>query len=156
MVKRTIFTESNYYTGPDLTDDMVAEAEARLGYRLPKSYLQLLRIRNGGVPERCCFKTTFATSWAHDHIKIDAILGIGGPWGIDAGPQSSAEMITEWGYPAIGIVICDLPSGGHDTVMLDYSQHDPEPQVVYIDEDRSPRVLAPSFAQFLEGLIECG
>ncbi len=63
-------------------------------------------------------------------------------------------MIREWGYPNIGIVICDMPSGGHDAVMLDYRDQHVEPAVVYIDEDREPRVIAPDFAGFLEGLVE--
>jgi hypothetical protein len=51
-----------------------------------------------------------------------------------------------------------MPSAGHDTVMLDYSTCDTEgePAVVYIDEDRIPKLLAPSFAEFLGGLYVCG
>jgi len=44
------------------------------------------------------------------------------------------------------VVICDTPSAGHDTVMLDYTDCavDGEPAVAYIDEDRVPRRVAAS------------
>jgi hypothetical protein len=57
------FADDDYYSGPVLTPDLIVLAEARLGYRLPAAYLQLLGERNGGVPLRRCFKTNVATSW---------------------------------------------------------------------------------------------
>lgn len=150
------FEDSTYYTGPELTDDMVSIAEERLGYRLPTSYVELLRVRNGGKPRRRCFRTPFKTSWAPHHIQIEAIRGVGGTWGIDSpGGLSSAAMIAQWGYPTIGIVICDMPSAGHDAVMLDYSGIEIEPSVVYVDEDRRPKLLAKSFSEFVRDLIAC-
>jgi hypothetical protein len=147
------FDESTYYTGPDLTDALIASAELRLGYRLPSSYIELLRVRNGGIPRRRRFRTDFATSWAPDNFEISAFRGVGGPWGIDSdGPLSSREMIAEWGYPDIGIVICDMPSGGHDAVMLDYREGPRDPKVAYVDEDRVPHVVARSFTEFVEHL----
>ena len=147
-----------YFTGPALTSEMVQGAEAFLGVRLPASYLELLGERNGGVPKLRCVMTPFATSWAQDHIKIDAILGIGGDSGIDStGGLGSPDLIREWGYPDIGVVVCDTPSAGHDTVMLDYRSSGPrgEPAVAYIDEDRVPRLIAPTFAEFLTALTDC-
>jgi hypothetical protein len=149
------FGESTYYTGPDLTDELIAEAEARLGVKLPASYLDLLRVRNGGEPIRHCYPTPFPTSWAEDHIDIGALRGLGGTWGIDTpGPLSSSALIPEWGYPPIGVVICDTPSAGHDTVMLDYSAG-PDPAVVYVDDDRIPTRIAATFAEFIAGLTWC-
>ena len=150
------FEETTSYTGPPLTHDMIKAAEASLGRHLPDSYTELLRLRNGGRPVRRCIQTAFRTSWAEDHIEINAILGIGGTWGIDGdGPLSSAARVREWGYPDIGIVICQMPSGGHDTVMLDYSGDSGQPSVVYIDEDREPRRIAGSFGDFLKLLKKC-
>lgn len=76
--------------------------------------------------------------------------------GVDS-PLGSAYLITEWGYPAIGVVLCAMPSGGHDTAMLDYSESGPdgEPAVAYIDEDRIPRREANSFEEVLLRLIVC-
>ncbi|WP_433731846.1 SMI1/KNR4 family protein [Actinoplanes sp. CA-051413] len=95
--------------------------------------------------------TSFRTSWAADHFAVDVLLGIGYAEGADA---QSAYLIAEWDYPDIGVVIGVTPSAGHDTVMLDYSGCGPagEPAVVYVDEDRLPRRVADSFAQFMSGL----
>jgi len=154
------FTDSTFYTGEDVTDDMVATAEERLGVRLPRSYVDLLRLRNGGEPVRHCYPVKFPNSWAADHIDVGALLGIGnGEWSIDAKAYGerpfSAYLIDEWGYPAIGVVICSTPSGGHDTVMLDYSGDGEEPSVVYVDEDRVPRRIAAAFDEFIANLIAC-
>ena len=85
------------------------------------------------------------------------LLGISGEWGIDStsGLGGSAYLIAEWDYPPIGVVIGLTPSGGHDTVMLDYSESGPagEPAVAYVDEDRIPRRVASSFTAFTNGLV---
>lgn len=132
-----LFEHDSTYTGPPITADMVTRAEQVLGRSLPRSYVEMLSLRNGGVPLRRCYPTRFPTSWADDHFEIRAILGIGGNWGIDSSSgHGSIDLIAEWEYPDIGIVICDTPSGGHDTVMLDYTDSGPdnEPSVSYIDE----------------------
>ncbi|MBT2390613.1 SMI1/KNR4 family protein [Streptomyces sp. ISL-1] len=154
-----LFEDSDYYTGPPLDDDMIRRAEEDLGVRLPRSYVEVLLQRNGGTPRRRCCPTTFPTSWADDHFEISGIRGIGGAWGIDSSSGGgSSYLISEWEYPDIGVVICDTPSAGHDTVMLDYSECGPEgePAVAYIDEDRIPRRAAHSFAEFLAQLVACG
>lgn len=147
-VTQVEFEDSLYYTGPDLTDEMVVDAERGLGYRLPNSYLDLLRMRNGAVPTKRHFPTPFPTAWAPGGFEIDAIVGIGGTLGL----QDSAYMIKEWGYPDIGIVICSMAGGAYDTVMLDYRDAGAEPAVAYVGEDRVPRRIAETFAEFIAGL----
>jgi SMI1-KNR4 cell-wall len=118
----------------------------------------VLSQRNGGLLRRRCCPTKFRTSWADDHFEIRALLGVGGEWGIDSSSGlGSADLITEWEYPEIGVVICDMPSGGHDAVMLDYSESGPEgePSIAYIDEDRIPRRAANSFEEFIARLVLC-
>ena len=152
------WTDSDYFTGPPLEDRMVRAAEQLLGYKLPSSYVRLLRSRNGGTPIRNCFPTSTPTSWAQDHVAISGIRGIGGEWGIDSPSLGSLPMIAEWGYPAIGIVVGECPSAGHDVVMLDYSLcgKDGEPRVVHVEtECASPQitVLAGDFRSFIDGLV---
>ena len=137
------------------TAELIERAEIAVGFKLPASYRALLQERNGGVPVRRCWLTDSPTTWADDHFEIRAILGVGGAFGIDAPAQGSSTMIDEWGYPPIGVVICDMPSGGHDAVMLDYREAHTEPAVCYIDEDRVPRRVAASFAEFVVGLVDC-
>ena len=139
-----------------LTDEMVEKAEKKLGYKLPKSFIELLKSRNGGYPINTCFPTSEKTSWADDHIGIETIFGIGVEDSIDD-ECGSNYLIEEWGYPAIGVVIC---SSGHDAVMLDYSEcgKEGEPRVVYIDtetENGEPKVtvLAQDFETFIKGLV---
>lgn len=147
-----LFADSDSsYTGPKLNDDMVASAESTLGVKLPSSYVGILRVRNGGSLRRNTFATSFPTSWAEDHFEVRALLGIDGESGIDSIESGSQYLIGEWEYPNIGVVIVECPSGGHDTVMLDYSKLNKagEPTVAYIDEDRSARTVAESFEEFI-------
>jgi hypothetical protein len=64
-------------------------------------------------------------------------------------------MIRKWDYPKIGVVICEMPSAGHDALMLDYRAcgAEGEPAVVYVDEDRQPQEIARTFSQFVDGLV---
>jgi hypothetical protein len=142
------------WTGPALTEDMVRRAEETLGVRLPRSYVQLMYQQNGGVLKNSGYPTDFQTSWAADHFGVDVIMGIGHEEGIDA---QSAEMISEWSYPHVGVVIGVTPMAGPDTVMLDYSESGPngEPTVVYVGEDRIPSRVADSFEEFINRLVPC-
>jgi hypothetical protein len=154
----TVFKDSDYYTGPALTAAVIHQAEESLGVHLPERYVSLLHEKNGGILRQACFPTSFPTAWADNHFKIQAILGLGGHWGIDSNSgQGSADQIIEWGYPNIGVVFCDMPSAGHDAVMFDYSTCGPsgDPCVVYIGEDRTPRLIAENFEQFLSRLVSC-
>ncbi len=80
----TLFDPEDHADCPPLTDAAVAQAENLLGYTLPKTYLQLLAIRNGGYLERRIVPTRERTSWAEDHVLFDQIFGIGGDEGIDS------------------------------------------------------------------------
>lgn len=150
---RSLIEVHSRYTGPDLVPAMVHEAERRLGRRLPAAYVEALYAVNGGELRRVRIDTPFPTTWAEDHIEVEALLGIGGPWGIDS-PDGSDYLVKEWEYPPIGVVFTMCPSGGHDTVMLDYTRlnADGEPTVAYIDEDRIPRTIADSFEAFAAAL----
>jgi len=151
------FDASSHYTGPRLTDAMVAAAEGTLGYALPASYLKLLRVKNGGVPKRQCFPTS-GTHWSDNHVRIVTVFGIGGQWGIDSAEFGSRHWIEQAGLPEIGIAVGMTTTAGHDAIMLDYSGCGPkgEPRVVFVDpEDDVTAVLASDFAEFLHDLVDC-
>jgi hypothetical protein len=151
------FDGSEYYTGPPLSDTMVASAEAALGYKLPAAYLELLRVKNGGAPKRQCHPTG-GQSWSDNHVRVTVIAGIGGRWGIDSEELGSRHLIRQGGFPETGVFIGWTPTAGHDGIMLDYSGCGPggEPRVIHVDpEGGDMQVLAPDFAAFLRGLVDC-
>jgi hypothetical protein len=153
------FDASDHYTGPPLTDAMVAAAEAALGYKLPAAYLQLLRAKNGGSPKRQCYPTG-GTSWSDNHVRVTAICGIGGQWGIDSEQYGSRHMIEQGGFPDVGIFVGWTPTAGHDGIFLDYREcgTSGEPRVIYLDaeaDESESQILAPNFATFLQGLVDC-
>ena len=150
------FEENENGRGPKISDELIAQAERKLGVRLPQAYRELLTDRNGGTPKRRCFRTEHPTSWARDHFQVQTLLGIGYDDGID-GEFGSEYMTQEWGYPAIGVVVFDTPAAGPDTVMLDYSRCGPsgEPRLVYVDDDRSVLPVADNFGEFVAKLVDC-
>ncbi len=157
---QNFFDDSNYFTGPPLTEEVIRAAEAQLGYKLPASYLRLLQVKNGGSPRRRCFPTG-KPGWADDHVEVSGIRGIGGAWGIDSPLRGNRYMIREWGYPDVGILIGQTPSAGHDGVMLDYRESGPsgEPRIIHVDtegDEPQVQVLAPNLEVFLRGLVDCG
>ncbi|UWX59278.1 SMI1/KNR4 family protein [Chryseobacterium oranimense] len=155
------WNESSYsvrdYIEPFPDDELIASVEEELGYKLPASYIELMRKQNGGLVEKSCFPTSEENSWADDHIAITGIMGIGREKTYSiCGELGSQFMIDEWGYPAIGIYICDCPSAGHDMVLLDYSDcgKSGEPKVVHIDQENDYKkiFLAKDFETFIKGL----
>lgn len=138
------------------TKETIILAEAALGFQLPKALQALLLISNGGVPTHGCFPTLEPNSWAPDHIRVTAVLGVGYPEGMD-GALGSAYLVREWGYPEIGVVLCITPSAGEDVIMLDYRAcgNRGEPSVVFVEHDRKIVPLAPSFSKFWTQLKQC-
>jgi hypothetical protein len=146
------------YTEASPSDELVRAVETELGYTLPAFYVALMKQHNGGIPRNTCFPTTEPISWADDHMAITGICGIGYEKSTSlCGDQGSQFMLEEWGYPAIGVVVGDCPSAGHDVVMLDYRACGPqgEPAVVHVDQEDDYRItpLAPDFETFVRGLL---
>ncbi|WP_138754538.1 SMI1/KNR4 family protein [Paenibacillus sinopodophylli] len=151
------YAREQYVSAPP-TNELIASVEEELGYRLPASYIALMKHQNGGIPHHTSFPTDEATSWAEDHIAITGIMGIGRDKSYSiCGDLGSPFMIEEWGYPDIGVVICDCPSAGHDVVMLDYRHcgKNGEPEVIHVDQEDDYEItfLAPDFETFFRGLV---
>ena len=142
-------------TGPAVTPERVSEVEAETGFRLPESYLNMLRERNGGELEKDCFRTDFPSSWGGDYFQVGLLLGIGPA---KASILDSRYMIDEWQLPVGGLLISSTPSG-HDWVMLDYGDCGPqgEPAVVYVDDQSTDgnvvHRVADTFADFVAALV---
>lgn len=139
------------------SDALIASVQADMGFRLPTSYVTLMRWRNGGMLSRTCCPTPSRTTWAEDHVAVDGIMGIGRAKRCSlAGEVGSRFWIEEWGYPAIGVYFATCPSAGHDMIAFDYRDcgSDGEPRVVHVDQEWDYRVtvLAPNFVAFVQAL----
>uniref|UniRef100_UPI00404A0DB6 SMI1/KNR4 family protein n=1 Tax=Flavobacterium sp. TaxID=239 RepID=UPI00404A0DB6 len=158
----TFWDNSEYaleeYVSDKPNKELIESIENELGYKLPDSYVEMMKIQNGGIPFNCCFPTNEPTSWADDHIAISGIYSIGREKSYAlCGDLGSQFMIDEWGYPDIGICICNCPSAGHDLIMLDYRNcgKQGEPEVVHVDQESDYEItfLAKDFETFIRGLV---
>jgi len=145
------------YVDVRLSAEMLALVERQLKYKLPASYVDLMRFQNGGIPKRTSHRTKEQTSCAIDHIAISGIYSIGSTKRCSLlGEVGSQFWIDEWGYPPIGLYFADCPSAGHDMVCLDYRQCGPdgEPTVVHVDQELDYKItfVAPTFEAFVRGL----
>ena len=136
------------YAGKAPTGRDILDIEKATGYKLPESYIELIKHRNGGIPVNNIVTT--------DNLCVHLV----GIYGIDkdkecsvCGDYGTEFWLEEWGYPAIGLVIADTISGGHDMVFLDYSECGPEgePMVTLVDQedDYSQEILADNFEEFI-------
>lgn len=151
------YATESYIEAP-LTPAAVAEVERELGFKLPASYLALMATQNGGIPKNTCFPMNEPTSWSSDHVAISGIFGVGRSKLYSlCGSLGSKFMQEEWGYPEIGICVCDCPSAGHDMIMLDYRACGPsgEPRVVHVDQESDYEItdVAENFEEFIRGLV---
>src|SRR5689334_13311813 len=141
------------YVGAAITDHLVKQVETRLGYTLPKSYVEFMKFQNGGIPKR----THHRIKLSDDYIVITGIYSIGDekPCSL-CGEFGSQFWIDEWGYPPIGIYFADCPSAGHDMLCLDYRKSGPngEPRIIHIDQESDYKtvLVAENFEQFIRGL----
>ena len=145
------------YAGADATEKMFSEAEKTLGYKLPESYRRLMRGHNGGMPKKGLFVLPGAGFDEPDEVNITGIMGVDpNKTNSLCGSFGSRFMIDEWGYPDIGIAICDCPSTGHKMVFLDYRDcgRDGEPAVVHINQKKDYEItyLAGDLEGFIRGL----
>ena len=158
----TNFWDDNWYALKEYvseppSDELIDSVEEELGYKLPASYIWLMKQHNGGIPVNTCYPCDEPTCWADDHVAITGMFGIGREKSCSlCGELGSQFMIDEWEYPAIGVAICDCPSAGHDMIFLDYRTCGPkgEPAVVHVDQENDYKItrLADSFEEFIRGL----
>ena len=141
------------------TDALIASIESELGYKLPQSYITLMKLHNGGIPYATCFPLPAEPEEADaDYIEITGFLSIGRKkMNSLCGAAGNKLFKDAWHYPDYGVYICDCPSAGFDLILLDYRAcgADGEPSVAYVNmEDNEVITLAPDFAAFVQGLVD--
>ena len=143
-------TESEYgksLTYDELTDELVSRAEETIGYKLPESYKELLRFRNGG-----------AINDALDESWLSAIYGISpDPDEFNGLENMFDNWKNEWEYPDIGIPFGETQSAGHDMYYMDFRVTDEngEPRIVRIDNEMNNEVfvVADNLPHFIKLIL---
>ncbi|MFF2288694.1 SMI1/KNR4 family protein [Peribacillus butanolivorans] len=124
-----------------VTDSEIAEFEEQLNIKLPSTYLELLRIQNGGYITYNAFKN----DTLENGIMIDHIYGIGGELSI----LDSTYLIKEWELPEKLVLFA---GDGHTWFAMDYRKTDENPPIIYIEVDEEIIDIASGFKTFLQGL----
>jgi hypothetical protein len=151
-INKNDFWDSNYYNNPPLTDKMIEQAESELGVKLPDSFLDLLKIQNGGYTKGFAFPITEKTSWADNHVPLTELFGIVLEKKSNSGHNimQTEYMVKEWGLPEKQVL---LSGDGHWWITLDYRQNE-NPSVRWIDLECSEDIhIADSFEDFIIGLV---
>lgn len=96
------------YNHEKLTDNRIKEVEELLEYKLPKSYIELLKVQNGGYINK-----------KYEKCWLTAIYGIGANDKSFYGLEEQFKLYKEEGeYPDIGIPFGETQSGGHDMYFI--------------------------------------
>jgi len=127
------------YLQPDLTNELVQEAESIIGYKLPASYIELLKTQNGGY-----------IRYKLNLYPHNSIFGIG--------PHYPSITKLDWtdlkeyvSFELEGLVPFD--GDGHWYLCFDFRKNSSEPQITYIDtESDSEEVIAENFPSYLSQL----
>jgi hypothetical protein len=125
------------YVQPKLTDDIIANAEKKIGYKLPKEYIDILRIQNGGY-----------IRFSLPETSNEQIYGIG--------PLFPSLTDCDWtdyegsvGFELNGLVPFD--GDGHWYLCLDYRRNDKQPEITFIDtESDYEKPIAKNFQEYLK------
>lgn len=138
-------------SAPD--DALIKETEEELGYKLPASYIALMRMQNGGWVDKGKFPFSDDPD---DAFYLDSILGIGRQKYCLLGKFGSKFWLEEWEYPPIGIAFGETPSAGHEMFFFDYRLcgQEGEPSVVLVNQESDYRIipLADNFEEFINKL----
>lgn len=134
---KTIWSVPKYlpYVQPELTDEILWVAEKQLGYKLPKEYIELLKIQNGGY-------TRFTLCG-----DAGQLFGIGPCF-----PSITTTDLTGYAatvsYELNGLIPFD--GDGHWYICFDFRGGSIDPEITFIDlECDEEEVIADSFKEYL-------
>ncbi|MCC8153188.1 MAG: SMI1/KNR4 family protein [Tannerellaceae bacterium] len=148
------YAYDNYEEQP-LTNELIRQVESELGYKLPDSYIELMKHQNGGIPKATHFATLSSISGVDKVFSIEGIMGIGynKPCSL-LGELGSPYLQKERGLPEWGLCICETDNWNDAVVMLDYRK-DGEPEVILVEPEEEYRILflARDFESFINGLL---
>ena len=147
--------KEEYECGSIESDDLIKSIEDDLGFKLPQSYIFLMKKHNGGILKKNCAQINRRKRY----YDIDGIFGLGRTPKCSIFEANKDKDYYEENLIAIGSV---LSSDGK--IYLDYGEcgTDGEPRVIAIDKDDfdgndpnpKPLELASNFESFIRSLRE--
>jgi SMI1 / KNR4 family (SUKH-1) len=132
------------YVQPPLTEDLLLEAESKLGYKLPNELVELLKIQNGGY-----------ISFSLGESPHDTIAGIG-PYFPSLTDFDFGEVQEYVDFSLEGLVPFD--GDGHWYLCLDYRESYSLPAVTFVDIECNEELkISGTFSEYLSLLkLEIG
>lgn len=129
------------YVQYDLTDDMISNAEDYLGYKLPETYIKLLKIQNGGYTRFTIKGSPLGQCW-----------GIGSNFPNILDNDWKRDDVEDFvSFPLEGLIPFD--GDGHWYCCFDYRENNNEPKITFIDiECDEQQLVAENFDEFLAQL----
>lgn len=139
VIHMTIWHEQLERPAATYTD--IVEAEQRLGCKLPKSYVEQLRIHNGGRLQY----TSYHNETLAEPLLIDYMYGtVGSPSLLD-----TPDIVTQYDLEQHIVIFA---GDGEEWFAFDYRQHATEPSIIVFTADEDVIELAPNFETFMQGL----
>lgn len=140
----------DYYEVKPLTAEVIKEVQQQFNVTLPKAYIELMSLQNGGSLSDA--KNTYYVN-VKDSDEQE-VIGVSHLYGIsmdDTAMGGTFYMIEEWEYPENIIIISDE---AHYAVCLDYRNYAGDnPPICYIDLELELDIeIAPDFETFIENL----
>lgn len=151
--KEYYYDKDDYECGSIESDDQIKSIEKDLGFKLPESYIFLMKKHNGGLLKKTCAQINRKKRY----YDIEGIFGIGSEGECSIYGANQDKTYYEENLIAIG-----FSAYGDGKIYLDYSEcgTDGEPRVIAIDGDDfdnanpKPVVLANNFEAFIKILRE--
>lgn len=146
--RHTIWRQPIYlpYCNDPLTPRMIRAAERRLGQRLPRDYLDLLAVQNGGY-----------IAWELKDMCHEMICGIGKHFphlGVQDWDVYEVESLR-----GLGNQLIPFDGDGHWMLCFDYRERRSNPHISYVDTESlnpSIEVMFEDFVQYLTRLKRPG
>lgn len=129
-----------------LTKEDVLKAEEHFGVKLPREYVDLLHIQNGGYLLKDSINIDVEIENEHT-LPIDYLLGIKENKGI----METKYLFSEWEIDHNQLIV--ISGDGHYFIVLDYSKDQNNPNVAYLNSDSGELIeLFPTFYEFMNEL----
>ncbi len=135
-----------------LTEELIEKAEDELGVKLPKRFIELLKIKNGGSLNRTILSSSNKSIWEDGFYEIAELFGINDGNSEKTSILSTSYLTSEWDLPEKQIIIT---GDGHWWITLDYRKIPDTPTVNWIEPDADrDEIIANNFEEFINNLTD--